>query len=81
MAKPQATQFTCRRAHKKHLQPELTPEIQVRNGFIQLDTEAVCWLPSWMEGHLTFKELHNRQMEKARAADARLQTLTMIYRV
>jgi hypothetical protein len=34
-----------------------------------------------MEGHLTFKELHNRQMEKARVADARLQTLTMIYRV
>jgi hypothetical protein len=34
-----------------------------------------------MDGNLTFKELHNRWMKKARAAKARLRTLTKTYGV
>jgi len=34
-----------------------------------------------MDAHLTFKEQHNRCMKKARAAEARLRTLTKTYGV
>jgi hypothetical protein len=37
------------------------------------------WLGVWIDAHLTFKEHHNRFMKTARAAEARLQTLTKTY--
>jgi hypothetical protein len=34
-----------------------------------------------MDAHLTFKEHHNQSLKKARAAEARLRTLTKTYGV
>jgi hypothetical protein len=58
----EAVLFTSRRGHKKHLQPELTVEIKVGNGFFQFNIEETRWLGVWMNTHLTFKEHRNRCM-------------------
>jgi hypothetical protein len=75
-AKTEAALFTCRRGHKKHLRPKLTAIIRVRNGFVRCGREATRWLGVWIDAQLTFKEQHNQCMKKARAAEARLRSLT-----
>ena len=67
-ATTEAALFTCRRGHRKHLQPELTAKIRVRNGYIRFNAQATRWLGVCMDTHLTFKEHHIRCMKKARAA-------------
>jgi hypothetical protein len=78
-AKTEAALFTRRRAHRKHLRPKLTAKIRVASSVIRFNTQATRWLGGWMDVHLTFKEQHNRCMKKARAAEARLRTLTTTY--
>jgi len=75
-AKTEAGLFTPGRGHMKHLSPRPTARIRVGNGFVRFNREATRWLGVWMDAHLTFKEHHNRCMKKARAADARLRSLT-----
>jgi hypothetical protein len=70
---------TC--GHKKHLRPTLTAKIPVGNAFVRFKKEATRWLGVWMDGHLTFKEHHNRCMKKARAAEVGLRSLTRTYGV
>jgi len=43
--------------------------------------QATRWLAIWMDAHLTFKEHHDQCMKKARAAEARLRSLTETYGV
>jgi len=78
-AKTEAALFTPRRGHRKHLQPKLTARIKVRDGFVRFNTEATRWLGVWMDPHPTLKEHHNCCMKKARAAEARLRTLTRMH--
>jgi hypothetical protein len=80
-AKTEAALFTRRRGHRKHLRPKLTAKIRVRNESVRFNAQATRWLGVWMDAHLTFKEHHNRCMKKARAAEARLRTLTKTYGV
>jgi hypothetical protein len=80
-AKMEAAQFTRRRGHKKHLRPILTAEIRVGTCFIQFNRQSTRWLGVWMNVHMTLKEHHNLYMKRARAARARLRTLTKMYRV
>ena len=80
-AKTEAAPFTRRRGHRKHLRPKLTPKIRVRNGSIRFNAQATRWLGVSMDAHLTFKVRHNQCMKEARAAEARLQTLTKTYGV
>jgi len=77
----EAALFTRRRGHKKHLWPTLTAKIRVGDGFIRFNRQATRWLGVWMDVHLTLKEHHNRCLKKARAAEARLRTLTKTYGV
>ena len=77
----EATHFTLRRGHKKHLRPKLTANIKVGNGFIQFQKEATPWLGVWRDAHLTFKEHLNRCMTKARAAEAQLCVLTKMHSI
>jgi len=74
-ANTKAAHFTRRHGHKKHLRPTLTAKIRVGNGFVRFNKEATRWLGVWMDAHLTIKEHHNRGMQKARAAEARLRSL------
>jgi len=80
-AKMAAALFTRRRGHKKHLRPKLTAKIKLCDGFIWFNRQATRWLGVWMDPHLTLKEHQNRCMTKARAAEARLRTLTKTYGV
>jgi len=80
-AKMEAALFTRRQGHKKHLRPKLTAKIRVGDGFIRFNRQVTCWLGVWINAHLTLKEHLNRCMKKARAAEARLQTLTKTYGV
>ena len=77
----QAALFTLRRCHRKHLRPKLTAKIRVRNGSILFNAQATRWLVVWMDAPLTFKEHHNRCIKTARAAEARLRSLTKTYGV
>jgi hypothetical protein len=79
--KTEAGLFTCRQGHKKHLRAKLRAHIRVGNGFARFNKEATRWLGVWMDAHLTFKEHHNRCMKNARAAEARLRSLTRTYGV
>ena len=58
---------------------KLTAKIRDGDGFIQFNTQATSWLGVWMHAHLTFEEQHNQCLKKARAAEARLRTLTKTY--
>ena len=78
-AKTEAALFTWRRGHWKHLWPKLTAKIKVGNGVVRFNQEETLWLRVWMDAHLTFKEHHNRFLKKARAAEARLCTLTRMH--
>ena len=80
-ARTEAALFTRRRGHTIHIWPKLTAKIRVGDGFIRFNRQATCWLGVWMDEHLTLQEHHTRWMKKARAALARLRTLTMTYRV
>jgi len=80
-AKAEAVLFTPRWGHRTHFWPKLTAEIRVGNGSIQFNAQATRWLGVWMDVHLTFKEHHNRCMKIARAAEARLRSLTKTYGV
>jgi len=80
-AKTEAALFTRRRGHKKHLLPNMTAKIRVGDGFIRFNRQATCRLGVWMDTHLTLKEHHIRCMKTARAAEARLRTLTKTYLV
>jgi len=80
-AKTEVALFTRRRGHRKHLRPKLTAKRRVRNESVRFNAQATRWLGMWMDAHLTFKEHHNRCMKKARAAEARLRTLTKTYGV
>ena len=80
-AKTEAALFTRRQGHRKLLQPKLAAKIRVGNESVRFNAQATRWLGVWMDAHLTFKEHHNRCMKKARAAEARLQTLTKTYGV
>jgi hypothetical protein len=80
-AKTEATLFTRRRGHEKHLRQKLTAKIRVGNGLVRFNKEATRWMGVWMDPHLTIKEHHNRCMKKARAAEARLRSLTRTYGV
>jgi hypothetical protein len=73
--------FPHRQGRKKHLRAKLLAKIMLGNWCIWFNKLATRWLDVWMEAHLTFKEYHNQCMEKARAAEASLQTLTKTYRV
>jgi len=75
-AKTKAALFTRRRGHKKHLRLKLTAKVRVGNGFVRFNREATRWLGVWVDAHLTLKEHHNGCMKKARAAEARLWSLT-----
>jgi len=70
-----------RQGQKRHLRPKLTAKIRVGNGFIKFNKEATRRLGVWMDAHLTFKEHHNQWMKNARATEARLRSLTGMYRV
>jgi len=74
--KTEGALFTCRRDHTKLIRQKLTAKIKVRNGYIQFNKHAPHWLGIWMEAHLRFKQHYNRCIKKARAAEARLRTLT-----
>ena len=78
-AMTEAPHFTGRKGQKKHLRPKLTAKIIVGHGFVRFNKEATGQLGVWMDAHLTFKEHHNRCMEKPRAAEARLRTLTKMH--
>jgi hypothetical protein len=78
-AKTEAKPFRRRRDHKKHLRLTLTAKIKVENTVLGFNQEVTLWLGVWMDAHLKFKELHNRWLKKARAADARLCTLTRMH--
>jgi len=78
-AKTEAVLFTCRQGHKNDLWPKLTAKIKVGNKFIPFNKQASRCLGIWTDAHLTFKEHRNRCMTKARAAEARLCTLTKTY--
>jgi len=80
-AKTEAALFTRRWGDRNHLRPKLTAKIRVGNGSIRFNAQATRWLGVWMDAHLMFKEHHNRCMEKARAAEARPQSLTKTYGV
>jgi hypothetical protein len=80
-AKTDAAHFTPRRGHKKHLHPELTAKLRVGNRFVRINRETTRWLGFWMDPHLSIKEHHNRSMKKARAAVARLWSLTGVHGV
>jgi len=80
-AKTEAALFTRRRGHWKHLRLKRTAKISVGNGIIRSNTQAIRWLGVWMDAHLTFKRQHNQCMKNARAAEARLRTLTKTYGV
>ena len=60
---------------------KLTAWIRVGHKSIRFNAQVTRWLGVWMDAHLTFKEHHNRCMKKARAAEARLRTLTKTYGV
>jgi len=75
-AQTEAALLTHRGGHKKHRRPKLTAKILVGNSFVRFNNEATRWLGVWMAAHLTFKEHHDRCMKKARAAEARLRSLT-----
>jgi hypothetical protein len=51
------------------------------NGFLRFKKEAKRWLGVSIDALLTFKEYHNPCMTKARAAAARLWSLTQTYGV
>jgi hypothetical protein len=78
-AKIEAALFTRRRDNREHLRPNLTAKIRVGNGVIQLNTQATHWLGVWMNAHQTLKEQHTGCMKQARAAEARLHTMTATY--
>jgi len=78
-AKMEAALVTCRRGHRKHLQPKLTANIRVGSGVIRFNTLVTQWLGVCMDAHLTFNEQHTRCMKKPSAAQARLGTLTTSY--
>ena len=80
-AKTEAALFTRRRGHQKYLRPTQTAKIRVGNESVWFKAQATRWLGVWMDAHLTFKEHHNRCMTRARAAEARLRTLTKTYGV
>ena len=76
-----AAPFSSRPDNKNHLWQMVTGRVNVANGFIWFDKLATLWLGVWIEAHLTFQMHHNQCLGKAWAAEARLRTLTMIYRV
>jgi len=76
-----AALIPCRRGHRKHLHPNLTAKIRVKNWSVRFTAQATSWLGVWIDAHLTFKEHHNRCMKKGRAAEARLRRLTKTYGV
>jgi len=78
-AKTAAALFPCRPGHRKHVRPKLTAKKRVRTGSIRFTAQATRWLGVWMDVHLTLKEHHNQCMKKARAAEARLRSLTKTY--
>jgi len=78
-AMTEAALSTHRRGHRKHLRPKLSAMIRIGSGVIRVKTQATRRLGVGMDPHLTFKEQHNRCMKKARAAEARLRTLTTTY--
>jgi len=80
-AKTEAALFTRRRGHWKHLRPRLGAKIRVGSGSTRFNAQATRWLGVWMDAHLTFKEHDNQCMKKARAAEARLRSLTKTYSV
>jgi len=55
--------------------------IMIGNRFIQFNKQATRWLGVRLDAHLTCKEHHYRCMKAARAAEARLRTITKTYRV
>jgi hypothetical protein len=59
----------------------VTAKIRVGNRSIRFNAHVTRWLGGWTDAHLTFKEHHKRCMKKARAAEARLATLTKSYGV
>jgi hypothetical protein len=80
-AKTEVALVTCRRGEKMHLRQKLTAKIQVGNGYVRSYKDATRWLGVWMDAHLTFMEHLTRCMKKARAAEARLRSLTRSYGV
>jgi hypothetical protein len=78
-AKTEAALSTRRRGHKKHLRPKLMAKIKVGDAFVRFNKEATGWLGVWMDAHLTFTEHHNRCMETAMAAEARLRVLMKMH--
>jgi hypothetical protein len=77
----EAVLATRRGGHRKHLQPKLIAKITVGNGIIRFNTQATRRPRVSIAAHLTFEQHHNRCMKKARAAEARLRTLTKTYGV
>jgi hypothetical protein len=75
-AKIEAAISTCTRRHKRHLRPKLSAKITVREGFIWFKRLATTQLGVRMDAPLTLTEHHNRCMQRARAAEATLRTLT-----
>jgi len=75
-ATTKAERCTFMKSYQKHLWPKLTTKIMVGNCVIRFNTEGTWWLGVRMDAHLTLKALHNRCMEMARAAEARLRALT-----
>ena len=75
-AKKEAALFTRRKGHKKHQRLELTAKIKVWNDLVRFNPEVTRWLGVSMDAHLTLKVHHNRCIEKARGAEARLCSLT-----
>jgi hypothetical protein len=61
--------------HKKYLQPKLIVKIRVEDGFIQFDRQRTHVLHIVMNAHLTLLEHYTQNKKKARAAEARLQTV------
>ena len=59
----------------------MSVKIRVGDDFIQFNKEATMWLGVWMDVYLMLKEHHRQCMKKAWAAEVRLRTLTMIYRL
>jgi len=70
---------TCFENSKCNRRSKLTVKIRVGDGFVRFNRQATGWLGVWMDAQLTLKEHHNRYTKKARAAEARLRTLTKTY--
>jgi ribonuclease HI len=70
--KTEAILFSRRRSHKKLGNETIKVAPGIEKNF---NHEATRWLGVWLDSHLTLQEHHNKMMNKARRAEARVRSL------